>query len=48
MDLFVSNNLTHTVNLEIATKPTANDTVTLTINGVTVTVQIRRLGDQPG
>jgi hypothetical protein len=37
MDLFVSNNLTHTVNLEIATKPTANDTVSLTVNGRTVT-----------
>jgi hypothetical protein len=37
LDLFVSNNLTHTVNLEIATKPTANDTVTLTINGRTIT-----------
>jgi hypothetical protein len=41
MDLFVSNNLTHTTNLTIATNPTAGDTLSLTVNGRTVTFTFR-------
>lgn len=37
LDLYVSNNLTHTVTFEMATKPTANDTVTLVVNGRSIT-----------
>jgi hypothetical protein len=48
LDLFVSNNLTNTVNLTIATKPTANDTVSLTINGRTVTFKFVATATNPG
>jgi hypothetical protein len=41
MDLFVSNNLTHTTNLTLATNPTAGDTLSLTVNGRTVKFTFR-------
>lgn len=39
LDLYVSNNLTHTTNLTIATNPTANDTLTFVVNGRSITLK---------
>jgi hypothetical protein len=36
LDLYISNNLTHTTTIEIATEPTDGDTVTFVINGRTI------------
>lgn len=36
LDLYVSNNLTHTVNLTVAVNPTANDTISFIVNGRTI------------
>jgi hypothetical protein len=41
LDLYVSNNLTHTTNLTIATNPTAGDTITLVVNGRSITGTFR-------
>jgi hypothetical protein len=48
LDIYQSNNLTHTVTLEIATKPTANDTVTLTVLGHTITFKFVASPANPG
>ena len=48
LDLYVSNNLTHTAKLTMATKPTANDTVTLIVNGRTITFKFVASPANPG
>lgn len=48
LDLYVSNNLTHTVNFTMATKPTANDTVSLTVNGRTIKFKFVASPANPG
>lgn len=41
VDVYVSNNLTHTTILTLATNPTAGDTLTFTVNGRSITFTFR-------
>lgn len=48
LDLFISNNLTHTVTLEIATEPTDGDTLTFVVNGRTITITFKTTATTAG
>lgn len=48
LDIYISNNLTHTVTLELATEPTDGDTLKFTINGRTITLTFKTTATAAG